>query len=382
MLTSICVNTYNRPDFLTKTLQGIAQYAKGPYELVIVDDCSPNPDVRTIISMFQKEFEKTGVSVTIHFSEKNLGAAGSTNKAMSLAKGEVIIHIEDDIVVPYEGWNLKFAEMLNQYPELGQVVPTGSGRSDFIPREEYTEFGWALGGLFAIRREVYEKVGGWDVSLRHQIEPDYNLRVRMAGWRIAEVPEIKMVHMGDGDQDSTFRKQAMIVCGVHQMLMKWNKRFTGMWDYDSLWAMTWDDFPPNMNFRRQVVAWFVAQAERLLKEPVFTKNTGVIFPSATKQLLEEMTRCRLNSAPEKFKVPGQGEYELIRTIRAKNREREQELIDLMRANHVFGSVNRLSRMLQDLAKQMNYPLSEEELGKLLKSVPDDYDWTHAEYRKV
>ena len=380
MLTSICVNTFQRPDWLVKTLQSIAQYARQPYEIIVVDDASTNPDVRTVLEMFKQGFAKVGVPITVQYNEKNLGAARSVNAALALAKGDVLIHCEDDILVPHAGWNIKFAELLAKFPEVGQVLPTGSGRGEGIPREAYQEFSWGLGGLFAMSREVYEKVGGW-AKLLHQVEPDMNLRVRMAGWKVVEIPGIPMLHLGEGDQDETFKKQAMIICGVHQMLMKWNRRFTGMWDYDSLWSMSWDDFPPNVNFRRQIAAWFASEAEKLSDKyrglgacKDVPQYLGMV-PEEVKKQHVELSKCRLNAVPEFFQYPGHwGKYELVKLIRPAGREREPELINLMKNNHIFSSINRLPKAIKDLAVRLNYNLSEEELNTIVKSVPKDYVW--------
>jgi hypothetical protein len=240
---------------------------------------------------------------------------------------------------------------------------------------------WGLGGFFAIRRSVFDKVGGWDEHLTHQVEPDFNLRVRMAGWRVAEVPGVRMVHLGEGEQHDTFRRQAQIIVGVHQMLGKWNKRFVGYWDYDSLWSMSWDDLPPNVAFRRQLAAWFAAQADKirdryrglgaLKDDPIYVGQV----PTEVRKAHDDCARCEINQSPEPFKYPGHwGAFELVKTIRPCGRERERELITLMKSNHAFGDVRRVENQLRDLAKRMNYDLKEEELAQIASKVPVEYRW--------
>lgn len=386
MLTSLCLSTYNRTDHLIKVLQAIAQHARPPYEVIVVDDCSSNKEVHAVLDHFQRMFTtQLGVDFVVYIKDKNEGHAPTNNIGWKLAKGDVIIHIEDDIVMPHDGWNLAMGAFLMAHPEVGQVAPEGSGRGEWIPRESptggYREFAWALGGLFAIRREVYQKVGGWDEHLAHQIEPDYNLRVRMAGWRLAELPGLRMVHLGEGEYSDSFKRQSQIVIGVHQMLGKWNRRFMGAWDYDNLFAMSWDDFPPNVAFRRQLAAWFAAQAEKLKDR---YRGLGVLkddphysdaVPAEVRQAYNEFSKCEINSAPEPFQYPSHwGRYELVKVIRPCGRERERELITLMKNNYVFGYVRRVENQLRDLAKRMNYDLSEEELQRLSNKVPIDVRW--------
>jgi GT2 family glycosyltransferase len=379
MLTSLCVCTYERTNHLTAVFQGIAKYARQPYEVIVVDDCSKNPDVAKLISHFQAKFHEINIPFTAVYNKKNLKHAASQNKAWRVARGDILFHIEDDIVIPHDGFNLKFAKFFQDHPEVGQVVPQGTGRGEWIPRGPYDEFAWALGGFFAVRREVYEDVGGWDESLVHQVEPDYNLRVRMGGWRVAEIPGIRMVHLGEGEEHETFRRQAQISIGVHSMLKKWNRRFMGVWDYDSLWSMSWDDFPPNEAFRRMLAAWYVAEAKKLedryrglgvgKNEP----NMVNAVPSEVRKAHGGMITCRGSVKP--FKYPGHwGAYEKVDRIRPIGREREDELVDLMKNNHVFRDVDKLPQSIRNLAQRMKYNLTEEELQKMLAERPKDYRW--------
>jgi len=528
MLTSLCISTYERTTHLTDVFQALARHAVSPYEIIVVDDCSKNPDVFKLILEFKRRFEEKGIRFVAIKNEKNLKHAATQNKAWRYAKGDILFHIEDDIICPQDGFNQRFAKAFQDHPEVGQFVPEGSGRGEWIPRGPYNEYAWALGGLFAVRREVFQQVGGWDESLClsgdtkipllngtaktirelsagsveglftysldssgrivpgrikkawksgvrdvlkvtldngesfhltsnhpvmlrdgayvsadklqmrcrlaamgtgqekslseksilaierlktqeevfdleidehhnfaigcadgsgifvhncHQVEPDYNLRVRMAGWRLAEVPGVRMVHLGEGEEHETFKRQAQILAGVHTMLFKWNKRFLGVWDYDSVWSMSWDDFPPNAAFRRKLAAWYAAEAEKLQDR---YRGLGVAkddphyanaVPDEIRKAHEGLKRHRLNQNPEPFKFAGHwGAYELVKTIRPIGREREQELITLMKSNHAFRDVFRFGDSLKALAQRMNYNLTNEEYERLISEVPRDYRW--------
>ena len=381
MLTSLCVCTYERTTHLNKVFNSILEHAWKPYEVIIVDDASKNLEVSKLIGVYAAEFEKRGVRCVVHRNAVNLKHAASQNRAWELAKGDILFHIEDDIVVPYAGWNQEFARFFQDHPEVGQVIPEGSGRGEWIPRGPYNEYAWGLGGLFAVRKEVYKQVGGWDESLCHQIEPDYNLSVRMGGWRVAEIPGIRMIHHGEGEEHDTFRRQAQIRIGVHSMLMKWNHRFHGVWDYDDLWSMSWDDFPPNAAFRRKLASWFAGEAQKLelryrgLGELKDDPHYAGAVPEEIRKVHTALKTCELNKGPEPFQFPGHwGQFELVKTIRPRCREREQELITLMQNNFVFGGKDRLEQQLRDCAKSMDYDLSEKELKELMDTAPVDYKW--------
>lgn len=382
-MTSITLCCWERTEHLTRVLQSLATSCVQPYEVIVVDDASKNKDVLTLVYHFQKLFvEQLKVPFKVFVNEVNRGHAASQNFAMDNAVGDVLIHLEDDTICSTEGWNLAMAKFLQDHPEVGQVLPEGSGRGEWIPRGPYNEFAWGLGALWAIRKDVYQKAGGWDESLRHQVEPDHNLRVRMAGYRVGEISGIRMIHLGEGDQHDTFKRQAQIICGVWAMLCKWNQRFLGdAWDYDSLWSMSWDDFPANARFRRELAAWFAAEAEKLedryrgLKSLKDDPHYANAVPEEVKKAHAQLSEMRLNPTTRPFKfVSHWGAYELINVVRPQSREREPELINLMKNNFHFKFVDRLPQQLRDLAKRMNYNLTEEELTKMLKATPSSYTW--------
>jgi len=388
---SVCLCCHNRPEFLEPTLKCLEETLEGSCEIIIANDKTTDPKTNKLITDFVLRM-KTKFFVKSYVT--NFGNhAKAQNFTMEKATGDVLVHIEDDIlvgrtngkdVVLAKGWNQIFSKYFETFPEVGQILPAGSGRGEWIPREGYNEFMWGLGALWAITRDVYEKLnteaGVWDERLCHQIEPDCNLRVRMLGYRLIELKEFGMIHLGEGDQADSFERQAQIIIGVHNMLKKWNNRFVGHWDYDSLFSMSWDDFPPNVNFRRQLAAWFSAEAHKLedrykglgvLKDD--TNYSGAV-PESIRKKHDDYLSCRLNRKPFTFQFPAHwGKFELINRIRPQGREREDELITLMKNNFVFKGVDRLLKQLQELSERGNFNKSEEDLLQMIVKRPK-WNW--------
>ncbi len=396
-LTSVCLCCHNRPEFLESTLRALEKTLLAPCEVVIVNDNTTNPRTNELIEDFENRMSFKSIPVKV-FDTTFGNHAKAQNLSMREATGEILIHIEDDIIVGSQngsdialakGWNLVFSKYFEQYPEVGQLLPKGSGRGEWIPRDGYNEFMWGLGGLWAITKDVADKLNRegqiWDPFLKHQLEPDCNLRVRMLGYRLAELREFSMVHLGEGDQADTFDRQAQIIIGVHGMLKKWNERFNGYWDYDSLFSLSWDDFPPNVNFRRQLAAWYGAEARKLEDR---CRGLGVLkndpkyeeaVPKEVKVQYDRLQSCILNSNPREFQYPDHwGKFELIQRIRPKGREREEELITLMKNNFVFKGVDRLFIQLKDLAKRLNVSKTDDELRKLSETVSSRF-WIQSEF---
>ena len=299
---SIAICTYNRLEHLKKSLGSVIKSAARPTELIIVDDCSTEVGIREYLEEVKRVHEREDFKIYLCFLNENVGHCEAQNRAFEMAHTDILIHFESDIVINYEGWNKVFEDYLNRYPELGLVGPYGSSRQDVIirplpaakkpvgewteedyqyymnvcrmlyknyvnnvsPRPDYLQCMWLLGGVFAIKRKAYDETElvdsekGWSKNLSHQREVDFALKVRMtpSGYQVGEIREFQYEHLGEGDFAETPERKAQIREGVWNFLKKWNRRFLGYWDYDSIHAMSWDDFPPNEWFRRQAMALY------------------------------------------------------------------------------------------------------------------------------
>ena len=386
-LTSICLcvwaNNEKRLRDLVFVLQSLEANLVEPCEVVIVEDKSLlAEDTLRVLNQFKDSMAKSHpeIPVQIHVNETNLKHARSQNKSMELAKGKVLVHIEDDCEISYRGWNQVFAKYLQDHPEIGLILPKDSGRGEYIgragwPIAGYREFSWGLGGIWAIKRDVWNKIGGWSVDIQHQIEPEYCFRVRMEGWRVAEAKEFAMTHFGEGDEANTFERQAQITIGVYNFLKKWNRRFMGIYGYHTAPCMSPDDFPINVWFRRQLAASFASQVSEYDKV-LADQNLSETSRKQIEAMRVEAARCRLNENPEPFKFPSfWGAYELVKLIRPTGRERENELIEKMGQGYVFRDEPELHKQIKELAARFKKPMTDEEVAKFLDGKELEFNWT-------
>ncbi|MGH7980347.1 MAG: glycosyltransferase family 2 protein, partial [Limisphaerales bacterium] len=62
---------------------------------------------------------------------------------------------------------------------------------------------WVLGASMFVRREIYEKLGGFDPEFFpiYSEETDFCLRVRELGYEIGYIPEVAVTHVGGSSED-------------------------------------------------------------------------------------------------------------------------------------------------------------------------------------
>ena len=91
-LVSVVVPTYGRPDFLPDAVRSVVDQTYAPIELIVVDDCSPDP-----IEPVVDEIDTTGLRRTeVIRHRQNRGANAARNTGIEAATGDVIAFLDDD----------------------------------------------------------------------------------------------------------------------------------------------------------------------------------------------------------------------------------------------------------------------------------------------
>ena len=108
---SICIATYQRHDFLRKTLEKIRQQEVSDFE-VIVSDNDPTASSRVVVENFRDERFKYFVN------EENLGIVGNFNAALKRSSGQFVVMMTDDDP-PYTDMLSTLYGLEERYPGFG-----------------------------------------------------------------------------------------------------------------------------------------------------------------------------------------------------------------------------------------------------------------------
>jgi len=91
-LVSVIIPTYGRPELLSDAIRSVADQTYAPIELIVVDDCSPEP-----IEPALDGIDTTGLRrMEVIRHEQNRGANAARNTGIEAATGEVIAFLDDD----------------------------------------------------------------------------------------------------------------------------------------------------------------------------------------------------------------------------------------------------------------------------------------------
>jgi glycosyltransferase involved in cell wall biosynthesis/LmbE family N-acetylglucosaminyl deacetylase len=184
-LVSVIVPVYNHAQYVTCCIESILNQTYDHFELIVVDDASPDTEVKEILRKYEHRKK-----IKIIYNEYNLGIAEATNRGLFESKGELIAFVDcDDYIAPeaietvISMWT---ADTTYAYTDRVYVNTENSevSRVSFVelPRQDYLQE--QLDGkmytshLKIVHRRVFEKVGLFDS--RFDAAQDYEFLLRVA----------------------------------------------------------------------------------------------------------------------------------------------------------------------------------------------------------
>ena len=213
---SIIVPVYNRPDEVDELLESLTRQTFKQFEVIIVEDGSKN-DCRSVV-------EKYTAALDIHYYYKdNSGPGQSRNYGAERSKGDYLIVLDSDVVLP-EGYLQAVESELKANPcdAFGGPDSAHPSFTDVQKAISYsmTSF-FTTGGIrggkkkldkfyprsfnMGIRRDIYQQLGGFS-KMRFGEDIDFSIRIFKAGCSCRLFPEAWVWHKRRTDMRKFFRQ--------------------------------------------------------------------------------------------------------------------------------------------------------------------------------
>ena len=162
-------------------------------------------DVAVVGNTWRPEGLPAGVRA-VH-SPENVGIPAGRNLGVPAVEGELLFFLDDDASLASPDALARVAERFDSEPDLGllqlRVAPRDGGASarDWVPRlrvgdrARSSDITAVWEGAVAMRRSVFEEIGGWPGDFRFVHEGvDLAWRVMDAGRRVAYAGDIVALH--------------------------------------------------------------------------------------------------------------------------------------------------------------------------------------------
>jgi len=220
-LVSVIIATRDRGDLLRCCLTSLAEHADGnpPTELILIDNGSSEPETLKYLDHLEKQ-----PHVRILRRPGKFNYAALNNEAVSLAKGELVALMNNDVEATHSGWLATMAAQALR-PEIGAV-----GAKLLFPDGTIQHAGVLLGiggiaghahkyldadhegyqlrlhlahnlsavtaATLVVRKALFEKIGGFDANnfAVNYNDVDFCLRLALAGYRNMYCPDAVLIH--------------------------------------------------------------------------------------------------------------------------------------------------------------------------------------------
>jgi len=183
-LVTFVIPTCNRPALLAATLGSVLAQDYAAKEIIVVDDGSTD-ETAEVCARFP----------VVYLRQENRGPAAARNRGAGAARGELLAFLDDDDLCPPGSLGVR-VEHWKDDPGCHHVVgrirrfrEETPGCIEFIDTEGQATHIIGVGPEVMLR-SAFEKVGGFDESLRMSEDVDLWLRMGEAGLRRKLIPEI------------------------------------------------------------------------------------------------------------------------------------------------------------------------------------------------
>ena len=220
MKVSVIIVHYQVKDLLRNCILSIQKYFQGfDYEIIVVDNNSPNPEWKVLIDEFDK----------VNFIElkENLGFSKANNVGVKFAKGSYYLLMNNDIEMIGNDWMKRMlGSCLREevgivgaklfYPDhtiqhAGIVVGIGGSargigdnmfvglagdRSGYMHKASLQlDYSAVTAACLMVKREIYEQAGGFEEQLAVAFnDVDFCLKVRRLGKLVVYEPHVQAYH--------------------------------------------------------------------------------------------------------------------------------------------------------------------------------------------
>jgi GT2 family glycosyltransferase/SAM-dependent methyltransferase/tetratricopeptide (TPR) repeat protein len=236
VVCSIIIPVWNRLDLTEQCLVKLAAVTRGcEYEVIIVDNGSTDRTPEFLATL--------SGDVRIIRNGENLGFAVACNQGAKLAQGRYLVFLNND-TIPLEGWLTALVHEVEASPDVA-VVGSKLLYADGSIQHGGVAFSWLYGTAYhlylrvqadaplvnrrreiqavtaacmLVRREAFERVGGFDEGFRNGFEDvDLCLKIRDQGGRIIYQPQSTLYHL----ESQTPGRKAHERENVKRFLTRW-----------------------------------------------------------------------------------------------------------------------------------------------------------------
>lgn len=203
MLISVIIPVYNGEKYIKKAIDSaLNQTFKGDYQVIVVDDCSTDSTLDILLNEYNDK-------ILIDHHQVNKGTASALNTGIKQTTGKWIkwLSADDEMLPNCLETLVNNATDHNTiyYTDYHIIDAKGKHKMNYIEQPRPVSDLWNAfygnGSTSFIHRDVFDKCGLFDESLRHSEDYEFWLRTTMVyGVKMDLIPVITINYRNHPDQ--------------------------------------------------------------------------------------------------------------------------------------------------------------------------------------
>lgn len=194
---SVIIATYNRNRILCNTIQQVLDQSFEDYELIVVDQTKFH-------NKETNHFFKVNSSRIQYYYLENPNLPAARNYGVSHSKGEIILYIDDDMLLPSD----TFKKLVGRFEDKNiggltglEVRTSNTAQENIYQNVDSLKRITTLPGFFmAYRRSTIFKLGGFDEwfgiqKFNYSDDSEFCIRVMQNGYNLFIDKNIKITHL-------------------------------------------------------------------------------------------------------------------------------------------------------------------------------------------
>ena len=189
----IILPTCGQIGFIRNCIESLIKTTKYPYRLIAIDNGSSEE-----ASRYLKDMSTSGsLDMVLIKPEENLGWIKSINHGLEFSKDSEYVSFQNDDTVFTEGWLDEVVSIFEKNPDVGILNPEWEKPKGVTDINKYAvelkkkyagktiDIDWCRGHCFVVKREVVNKLGGFDpvyIPVYYD-DRDYSLKALAAGYK-------------------------------------------------------------------------------------------------------------------------------------------------------------------------------------------------------
>lgn len=206
---SVIIVAYNSADCINACVESALAQSGVAFEVIVVDNASTDDTLKRL----------KGFDCRVIASPENLGFGRGCNLGFSHSSGRYVYFFNPDARLTENDSLAQLCRAMDANPQWGMagtLVRPAAGEAGSPPATSYPgqrhthrdfsqlpgKIAWVIGASMIVRRDLYEKLGGFDPAFfLYSEETDFCLRLRELGFEIGHVPAVVVEHIGGASED-------------------------------------------------------------------------------------------------------------------------------------------------------------------------------------